>query len=119
MESRSDLTSGQVHNYGTRTANNYGSHPCRVQFATTVSKFGILSQHQLPAHLVLLALKNKKLLEFKKRKQFWFGQAVHTQYLFVDLSSFEVASLTGPVVSRGLLAKSMLRQTILILKYGK
>ena len=34
-----------------------------LQFSTKVPKFGILSQHQLPAHLASLALR-KKILEF-------------------------------------------------------
>ena len=36
------LTSGQVHNYGTRTANNYRSHPCRTNLKQFI--VGILSQ---------------------------------------------------------------------------
>ena len=62
------VTSGQVHNYGTRTVNSYRSHPCR----TNLKQFTILYQgpkiwNSLPATITRspsLPSFKKKILEF-------------------------------------------------------
>ena len=58
------VTSGQVHNYGTRTANSYRSHPCR----TNLKQFTILYQgpkicNSLPASITC----SSSLPSFKKQ----------------------------------------------------
>ena len=100
------LTSSQVHNYGTRTANHYRSHSYR----TNLNQFTVLYQgpkiwNSLPIsillHLVFFTFK-EKMLQFLSIKS-WIGQAAqhHTFYL---LMPDEVASLISRVVSWGLLA---------------
>ena len=62
------VTSGLVHNYGTRTVNSYRSHPCR----TNLKQFTILYQgpkiwNSLPASITCspsLPSFKKKILEF-------------------------------------------------------
>ena len=47
-----------------------------LQFSTKVPKFGILSQHQLPAHPASLALRKKYIRVFNKIR---FGLKPHTR----------------------------------------
>ena len=75
------VTSGQVHNYGTRTVNSYRSHPC----CTNLKQFTILYQgpkvwNSLPAPIIcspsLPSFKKKIIRVFNKIR---FGLKPHTR----------------------------------------
>ena len=80
---------GRYVNYGTRTANNYWSHPCH----TNLKQCNILYQglkiwNSLPASITC----SSSLPSFKKKniylefliKQLWFGLAAHAALLFLN-----------------------------------
>ena len=96
------VTSGQVHNYGTRTVNSYRSHSCH----TNLKQFTILYQgpkiwNSLPATLTYspsLPSFEKKILGFLIKSDL-VQSRTHAALIFIDLFSYEVASIISLVVS--------------------
>ena len=84
------LTSGQVHNYGTRTGSCYPSHSCR----TNLKQFTILYQGpkvwnslliSITSSSSFLTLKTKMLGFLFKKSKSWFGDAALTQLLIFPI----------------------------------
>ena len=77
------VTNSQIHNNGTRTANNI-KHICAVQissnlFSTKVLKFGTLFLFQSLAHQTFFSLQKCKSFYWNNH---WIGQAAHLQHFF-------------------------------------